>query len=312
MLTRALATGCRLVARSWAVVLLLWALTLLTALPAALWMKSAVEQGIGTSRVHLDLRQRMDLAWLSEFHARAGELGDTLDATTTSRVDRLKNLESLLTGGLFEKAPGLVALGVLFALFWLLLQGGVIDRLARGGGAPLAGPFLGACGRYCGRLLRVTLLSLPIYWGLYELAAWSFDRVQTAARDVTAETTVFVWSLGVALPLVVLAVLVGAFFDYARVASVAAEESSALRSLGHAARVFRRHAVAVPVLALLFAMLAAGLVALRFAIDLPPSEATAGGILAIFAIGQLHLLARLALGLWATAAQLTVFRSASR
>ncbi len=304
----ALVDGARMVARSWTLLLALWAVVVAAAVPGLLLMGQAIKADVGRSTVEQALRERMDMVWLAEFRDRGGVVAGTLGAETTSHVDQLYNLELLLSGELLGKAPGLVAAGMLFGFGWLLLLGGVLDRFARGGGRLLFAPFLAACGRYFGRLLKITLLSLPIYWGLYRAMKAAYGRLAEATVDVTSETTVLIQSLALALPLLALALLVNVVFDLARVASVVDEEPSAWRSLGNAGKLALRHPIAVPALAVVLTLPAPLLVALRAGFDLGADEATWWGIGGVLLVGQLFVIARLAVRLWGTAAQLAFYR----
>ncbi len=309
MIARALADGSRLVTRSWSLLVSLWFVLLLSALPAGLWMRASIEDDIGKSRIHSELRQRMDMEWLAGFQERKGELGATLRPESASRLDFLGNFESLLTGRLFEAAPGLVAAGVLFALLWSVLLGGVLDRFARGGGTVVLAPFLAACGRYFFRLFKLTAMSAVVYWGLYELALRLYESIEKATIDVTSETTVLLYCLLGAVPLLLMAVLVTAVFDYAKIAAVVSEEPAALKALGRGARCLVRYPFAVPTLAVILASAGIALVAVRTMLPIGVGESSWMGIAGVFLVGQLFVVARIALKLLRAASQLTFYRA---
>jgi hypothetical protein len=288
-------------------ILMLWLTLLAAALPFGLMLQREIAGDIGASRVHVELRQRMDMVWLGEFQERAATLGKTLEPRTSSRADFLSNLDQLFSGKLFERPVGLVAAGVGYALVWLLLLGGVIDRFARGGGKLVAAPFLAACGRYFSRLLVLTVFSAAGYGALYWAARRLYEVLEKSTQDVTVETTVLGYYLLGALPLVLGAGLVMMIIDYARLAAVV-EERGAWSALGRGARFVVRRPGSVFGLALLVTLLALGLIALRTVVLPGVGESSVLGIVAVFMIGQLFVMARLVLRVVRVGAELALYR----
>lgn len=292
-------------------VALLWITLLLAAVPFGLLMQREISSDIGASRVHLDLRERMDMVWLSEFRERNGALGRTLEPGTTSRADFLGNLDLLFSGRLFTQHPSLVAAGVGYALVWLLILGGVIDRFARGGGKFVLSQFLAAGGRYFSRLLILTGVSAVGYWAIYYLARLGYGAIETATRDVTVEGTVLKYYLLGAVPVLLMTALVMMIADYARIASVV-EERSAWTALGRGARFVVQRPVQILGLALLVTLVALGIVALRTVSTPGVGESSALGILGVFLVGQLFVVSRLVLRVTRVGAELALYRSLRR
>lgn len=292
-------------------VALLWLTLLLVAVPFGLMMQREIAHDIGPSRVQHDLRERMDRVWLGEFHDRSETLGQTLEPATTSRVDFLRNLDLLFSGRLFTEHPGLVAAGIGYALLWLLLLGGVIDRFARGGGKLVLSQFLAASGRYFPRLFLVTLVSAVGYGAIYRLATWGFAAIEEATRDVTVEATVLKYYLLASLPILLLTALVMTISGYARIAAVV-EERSAWTALGRGARFVLQRPVSVLSLALLVTLAALAIVALRTVATPGVGESTGWGILGVFLVGQLFVVSRLILRVTRVGAELALFRSLRR
>lgn len=308
MVLRAFSTGLRSALASPRLLLLLWCVLLMAAVPFGLVMQQEIADDIGASRVHLDLRQRLDAVWLGEFSSRAESLGQTLEPATAGRVDFLRNLDLLFGGRLFSQHRGLVAAGVGYALVSLLMLGGVIDRFARGGGRFVLSQFLGACGRYFGRLLKLTALSTVLYWGVYRGAKWVYVTLERGVQDVTVEATVLRYYLLAAVPILLLAALVMMVFDYARIAAILEEQPGTLRALSRGLRFVFDHPVAVLALAVLVGLCVIGLVALRTVLAPGVGEATVLGIGLVFLLGQLFVAARLALRLTLVAAELALYR----
>jgi hypothetical protein len=309
---RAFAAGITAAATAPRLLLVVWLTLLLAAAPFGLLLQQEIERDVGASRVHVELRQRMDLLWLDEFHHRSTGLGAELTPDTVSRVDFLRNVDLLLSGELFARHRGLVAAGVGYALVWLLLLGGAIDRFARGRGRLVLSQFLAASGRYFPRLLRLGAVSGLLYWLLYRLARWAWDVLDPRLLDVTSESSIFGYYLGLAIPMLLVACVVKTILDYARVASVLEEEPNTLRALRSGLRFFGRNAAACLGLVLLVALAVAALVAARTAWSPEVTESTTWGILGVFALGQAFILLRLALRLAFVAAELHLYRARRR
>jgi len=305
---RAFTSGLRLAAASPKLLGVLWLLLLLAALPFGLAMQQEIEEGIGASQVEQDLRGRMDKVWLGEFHESSPGLGGTLQPERASRVDFLHNLDLLFGGRLFEQHRGLVAGGVGYALCWVLLLGGLIDRYARGGGRFVFSQFLAAGGRYFLRLFKLTLIAAPLYWGLFLVAKWGYGRIGDAVRDVTVEKTVLGYYLAAAIPLLLTVAVVMAVIDYARVAAVLEEEPGVLRALLRGFRFVVRQPVTVLGLALLVTLCSLGLIALRTLVTPSAGDGTALGIVGLFLLGQVFVVGRIILRLTLVAGEMSLYR----
>ena len=292
-------------------VALLWITLLLAAVPFGLIMQGEISRDIGASRVHLELRERMDMVWLGDFHERGSTLSGTLEPATASRADFLRNLDLLFSGRLFTEHLGLAAAGIGYGLAWLLILGGVIDRFARGGGRIVLSQFLAAGGRYFPRLLALTALSAVGYGGIYWLAHWGFGAIEAATRDVTVEATVLKYYMLASLPVLLLTALVMAIAGYARIAAVV-EERSAWTALGRGARFVAQRPMRVFGLALLVTLVALAIVALRTVASPGVGESSALGILGVFVVGQLFVVTRLVLRVTRVGAELALYRSLRR
>jgi len=203
---------------------------------------------------------------------------------------------------------GLVAAGVGYGLVLVLLLGGAIDRFARGAGSFVLGQFLGACGRYFVRLLKLTVLSTLLYWGLFLLAKRAYGALGESLKDVTVESTILTYYLIAAVPLLVLVGVVMMVFDYARVAAILEEEGSTVRSLRRGLRFVTRRPLTVMGLSGLVAICVCALVALRTVVTPPVAEATVPGIVLVFLLGQLFVATRLVLRLTLVASEVALFQ----
>ena len=96
----------------------------------------------------------------------------------------------------------------------LFLDGGVFDRLARDRRVGASG-FFAACGGYAGRLIRLGIVAIPVYWLLFAMAP---PRVAIAVS-----------------------LLLNPIFAYAKIRAVVEDRRSALGSIAAAFRFVRRH-----------------------------------------------------------------------
>jgi len=310
MVTRAFATGLRVAVDSPKLLVALWCVLFLAAVPFGLMMQQEIQEAIGPSRVGQTLLERMDLVWLGEFREGSDGLRSTLQPATTSAFDFLHNLDLVLGGRLVLQHPALVAAGAGYALLWLFLLGGLIDRYGRGENRPGLSQLLAAAGRNILRLLGLLLLSAPFYVGTALGAMWALKKLAQALRDVTSEATLLHIYLAVVIPLLLILALVMLVFDYAKVAAVLEDEKNPLKALRRGLRFVTSRPLAVGGLAALVVTCTLVLIALRTLMDFGTAEGTVIGVLAVFLLGQLFLLARLVLRLTLVAGEVSLYRSA--
>jgi hypothetical protein len=313
MVTRAFAAftmGLRTAVDSPKLLAMLWGLLLLAAVPFGLAMQHEIQDAIGPSRVGQTLLERMDLVWLGEFREGSDGLRSTLQPATTSAVDLLHNLDLALGGRLVLQQRALVAAGLGYALLWLLLLGGLIDRYGRGEERPGLSQLLAAGGSNFLRLLALALLAASLYVGLFFAASWTFKKLGLALRDVTAEATVLQCYLAASALLLLILALVMLVFDYAKVAAVLEDEKNPLKALRRGFRFVTRRSFTVGGLAGLVATCALALIALRTLADPGTAESTVVGVVAVFLLGQLFLLGRIVLRLALVAGEVALYRTA--
>src|SRR4029453_12837811 len=122
---RAFGLGWRRVFTAPTLLLGLWLVTLLGALPAAWTMKTAITEHVGSSLVASRIAAVPDEGWWGEFLAHARGAALTLQPDIIGAAAPVSNLSQFLD------APGvprsLVATVGLGLLAWLFLTGGVID-----------------------------------------------------------------------------------------------------------------------------------------------------------------------------------------
>jgi hypothetical protein len=293
-------------------ILWLWLLNFAVAVPVAWQLGESLRSSIGASLVHEKLRAGFDLGWFGEFEAAAEGLETSFTPTVLGAGAFYNNLEAWITGELFGGIPGLVGFGLLYALIWAFMLGGVLERFAREDGPFLLSHFFSTGAKFFFRFLRLALISGILYYALYRFGGWLFRFIENATRDVTVERTVLVVTLaGVAL-VVFLLCLANMAFDYAKIAMVLESRRSAilaaLRGLGFVLSnpgktlgiYYGLGAVGIALLAV-YALIAPG-----------ATQSTPLPIVLAFLLGQAFLVARLVLRLAFYAAQMAFYDAANR
>ena len=290
-------------------VLVLWLANVALALPAAWMMKDALESSIGASLVHEKMRRGFDVAWYSEFQSRAKGIETTFGPSVSGPGPFYGNLEGWLTGQIFASLPGLVALGVLGALLWTFLLGGVLESLVHRERPRSAAHFFAASGRYYGRFLRLALVSAGLYAVVYRLAGWLFSTVHRVGRDVTVERTLLGYALAAAALTALLLASINMVFDYAKIVVVADDRPSALGALRDAFRFVRSRPLATFGLYLGLAAVGVALLAAYAAIAPGGRQASPGGVIFAFLAGQAFLVVKLGLRLTFFASEVALHAS---
>lgn len=320
---RAIREGLARAARAPGLLVLLWIVNLLVALPLAVSVGHEIEASVGRSLVAGRLVSGFDTRWQGEFSHQAQGLAKTFAPEIVGAGAYFRDLESWWSGRLFEVEPALLWTGLGYALLWVLLLGGVLERLARPAGA--AGPrgeggpaepepwglaaFFGAGGRYFFRFLRLAAISGVLYYGIYRLARAGFHALERAMRDVTAERTALLWVLLGAALVVALLTLVRVVFDYARIAVVAQGRRSALGAAWAGLAFVLEHPVRT--LGVYWGLAVLGLVLLGLYALVAPEAGPASwaGVVLAFLLGQAALATRLGLRLATLGGATALFRS---
>lgn len=220
----ALLDGARRAGRAWRLLLVLWVVNLLVALPLAVALAHELGSDLGRSLAHRDQLEGLDMGWYGELRAEASPLVRTFGPEILGGGAFFENLERWWSGGVLDAPPLLVGAGLLYALVWAFLLGGVLERLAWLGGKVVAreraAGFFAGCGRHVSRFVLLALLSAVFYYFVYALARSGFGWLEEATIDVTSERTVLLWvAVGAALVVLLLSV-VRVVFDYAKIAVV--------------------------------------------------------------------------------------------
>jgi hypothetical protein len=304
---RSLFEGWRRVRSAPALLLGVYAATVVLALPLAITMRGQLQTHLGASLAAERAADGVNYDWWQEFSSQATGIGVTFAPAIIGFATTLDAVSSVLDGRR-EIAPIAGALA-LYLVAWTFLAGGIIDRYARQRPVGAAG-FFAASGVHGFRLLRLAVMSGVIYWWLFAYVQrwlfleWFVDRT----RIIGVEREVFLWRLGLYLVFGFLLVLVNVVFDYAKIRIVVEDRRSALgalsaalrfvwRRLGRVAGLYALNGVAFLVVIGIWALVAPG--------------ARSGGatLWMAFLAAQLYVLARLALKLQFLASETALFQS---
>lgn len=304
----AAAAGFRLGLTHFWLLLGLWLINLLFAVPAAAVLGHALQDSLGESRLADNLRSGFDMGWYGEFKADAKGIETTFAPTLTGAGGAFRNLEGWATGDLFRSFPGVVALGLGYALLWALLVGGVVRRYVETDQAWGPSRFLEAGARFFFRFARLAILSAPLYLAIYWLYRKCLTRLETVTRDVTAERTVLLYCMAVVLVVGFLLVLVHVCFAYAKIATVLEDRRSMLLAALRGVGFVLQHPGRTLGLYLLVALVSGLVLALYAWIAPGATQSSWATVILAFLLGQAYLLVRLLMQLSLLGGQLALYR----
>ena len=283
--------GVRRVAAAPVLLVGVYLVTLLAAVPFGLVMHEAITAHLGSSVAADAVATGASWEWWEEFSAQASGIERTLTPSVIGFAAVLRNLSALADGQPLRGAVG--GLAIVYLAAWAFLVGGILDRLARQRRVSSVG-FFSACGVYFFRFLRLALLAGLAYWAvLGPVHGWLLDDLyDTLTRDVTVERTAFLLRVGLSLPFVALLLLVNLVFDYAKIRAVVEDRRSMLGALLAAIRFIRRRPLAC---AGLYALNGAAFLAVLgiYAVVAPGAGLSGPGVWLGFLVGQAYIAARL-------------------
>jgi hypothetical protein len=284
-----------------------YAMTVVLALPLAITMRGLLQAHLGASLAAEEAANGVNYDWWQEFTSQATGLGTTFSPTIIGFAATLDNISSLLDAHR-EIAPIAGALA-LYLLSWTFLVGGVIDRYARQRPVRAAG-FFAASGVHFFRLLRLAVVSGFVYWWLFAYVhPWLFlEWFPARTRTMSVERDVFFWRVALYVLFGALLVVINVIFDYAKIRIVVEDRRSALGALSAAVRFVWRQRGRV---ASLYALngLAFLIVIAAWALVAPGVQTGRAELWLGFLASQLYVLARLALKLQFLASETALFQS---
>jgi len=301
------ADGWRRVRRAPAVMVGVYATTLLLALPFAYTMRGLIEQHLGRSLVAARVADGVNYDWWQEFAGQASGLGATFTPTIVSFGSTLDSLSRVLDARMPQGPLLLLVAGYL--VVWAFLSGGILDRYARQRPTRTHG-FFAASGVYFFRFARLAVLAGAAYWLLVGyLHPWLFDtKFRDFTRGLPAERSAFWWQLAFYAVFGLLILAVNVVVDYAKIRMVVEDRRSAVGALLAALRFVARRPGRVIGLYLLNSLVFLLLVA-AWSAAAPGVGGTGVGMWLALVVGQIYLLARFAIKLHFLASQTALFQA---
>jgi hypothetical protein len=283
--------GIRRVNRGPAIVVSVWAITVLVSLPLTLALRGMLAEHLDRSLAAETAAASVNYDWMQEFADRATGLGMTFRPTIIGFGAVLDNLSAFIDRT--PRPPAIVGAAAAYILFWLFAAGGILDRYARDR-AIGARAFVSVSGVFFVRFLRLAVVQGIVYLFLIGyLHAWLFDRLYPRiTHDVHVERTAFLVRLAL---YAVFGILVSAcvlIFDYAKVCAVVEDRRSMIGAVGSALGFVRRNTKAAVGLFALNLTLFATLVGV-YALVAPGAGRDGASILIGLAIGQAYVGVRL-------------------
>jgi hypothetical protein len=298
--------GVRRVLAAPAVVLGVFALTFLVALPLGVVLAGMIAESLGDSLAAATAASGVNTAWWQEFAAQATGVGTAFTPRTIGFGGVLDNLSGILDNSGHPLVVG--GAGAAYLLAWLFVAGGVLDRLARNRRVRTAA-FFGACGVFFFRFLRLGAAALAAYALLLGLHGWLFGGVYPwATHDMSAERSAFVVRAALYALFAILLSAVNLLFDYAKIRAVVEDRRSMVGALMAAFRfVARRPAEAIGLYLLNGAAFVALIVA--YGVVAPGAGGMGWSLWLGLLVTQLYLLVRIGLKLVFYASQVSLFQS---
>jgi hypothetical protein len=294
------------VLRAPVILLGVYLMTLLFVIPSGRVVEQSVTDSLGNSLDAQTMLTGVNSEWWDRFGETATGIDRTFAPTIIGFGAVLQNLSRVLDNGTVPLA--VVGLATAYLLLWLFLIGGILDRYARM--RPIrTQAFFSACGVFFVRFLRLAVIGSLGYLFLFGVVhGWLFEQFyRWVTRDLTVERTAFVIRVVLYVVFLGLALFWNVVMDYAKIRAVVEDRRSMLGAMLAAWRFVVGHPMKAGGLYLLNGvgfLLAVALYAL-----VAPGAAGWGAVAWTgFAIGQLYLLARLAVKLAFYASQTSLFQ----
>jgi hypothetical protein len=304
---RSFADGVKRVVSAPAVLLGVFVLTGVMAVPLAVTLRGMLDEHLGSSLAADAAADGVNYDWWQEFRSQAQGVGVTFTPSVIGFAAVLDNVSSVLDRE-GEAAPIAGVLAVYLAA-WTFLSGAIIDRFARQR-ATRAHGFFAAGGVFFFRFMRLAAIAGVVYAFLFGVVhGWLFDELFPAlTRDVDVERTAFGWRLALYALFGALLLAANVVFDYARIRAVVEDRRSMLLALQASMRFVWRNAGRV--LGLYAVNAAVWLVVIAVWALAAPSSGGAGALMWLgFVLTQVYVAARLFLKLQFVASQTSLFQA---
>jgi len=298
--------GIRRVNRAPAVLIGVWALTLLVSVPMTVALRAMLAQHLGTSLAADTAAAGVNYDWMQEFSEQATGLGTTFKPTIIGFGAVLDNLSAFMDAT--PQPVVIVAAAAVYIVLWIFVAGGIIDRYARDRVTHSSGFFAGA-GVYFFRFLRLAVIQWIVYGILFGgVHAVLFDRLYPrVTHEMTEERMAFAVRVGLYLVFGIAVAVATMIFDYAKVRAVVEDRRSMLGAMNGAIGFIRRNAGAAVTLFLLnFAAFVATLAV--YALVAPGARSSGVTMWLGVAVGQVYVITRLWIKLTFWASETALFQ----
>lgn len=310
----------------WPLVLLsIWGLQLLLAVPAAVAMGSELARSFGGTLAEDRMLEGFDSNWYAEFSESARGLVASFRPSLIKGGPFFQNLEQWLDGTLFGVFPGLLGVAGAFAAIWLFFLGGLLPRytaaVSRGATTTETdtvtkiptGPaaVIRDGGRFFFRFVRLLSISTPLYYLIYRLHGWFYEGIEERTRDSTVEGSVLMWTLAALAAVALLLTLVHLIFTYAKIATVKDDRRSMFLAAGRGALFVLKNPTTTLTLHISYAVVAFILLLLYHTLAPGVGQSTWLGVGIAFAVSQAFLILKLYLRLSRLAAETALYCSRS-
>ena len=290
-----------------AIVLAVWALSLLLALPLGLVLRGLIQTSLGSSLAADAAATGVNYDWWNEFIQQTSGIGTTFVPSIIGFAAPLENLS-----GLVDNAPlaaTLASLVTVWLVLWAFLAGGIFDRYARMRPTRTAA-FFAACGVFFFRFLRLGAMAWLAYWLLFRFVhQWLFDSAWSAwTKNLTVEREAFWIRVGLYVVFALLLALVNIVVDYAKIRAVVEDRRSMIGAVLASLRFLARQPRAAAGLYVLNTAVFV-IVLVLYGLLAPGAGAKGGWVWAAFIVMQLYVVARVWAKLVFAASQVALFQS---
>lgn len=305
--------GMKRVNRAPAILVGVWAMTVLVSLPLGLALRGMLEQHLGSSLAADTAASGVNFDWWQEFSDQATGLGTTFRPTIVGFGAVLDNLSAFLDN---ERRPIVIAgAASAYVVLWIFVTGGILDRYARNR-ATRAHGFFAASGVFFFRFLRLAALIWLVYALLFGYVhRWLFAEFGSRpglyrwlTRETTVERSAFFTRAALYVLFAAMVGLCNLVFDYAKVRAVVEDRRSMVGAVRAAIGFVRRNAAAAAALYIADIILF-GLIVAAYALVAPGAGSSGWSMWLGFGLGQLYVLARLWVKLVFWASETALFQA---
>jgi hypothetical protein len=298
------------VLRAPALVVCVWLLTIAASLPLTMAIGGSIARQLGSSLEADAVARGIDVDWMQEYRAQAGELGATLSPVVVGVGATFDSFSALLDS--IRRPRAIAVAAAIYAALWLFMEGGLIDRYRRETRSSVS-DFFRVSRVFFWRFLRLSVLMVIAWAAVFRwLHPWLFADVYPRLIDgLTVERTAFAIRAALYVVFVLVLAALNLLFEYAKIRAVVEDRRSMIGALAAGWRFIRRHARAVALLYAADAVLFL-LVIGAYWLAAPNTGGTGAFIWIGLAIGQIYILARLAVRLVFWASETVLFDEFSR